>query len=159
MNDTSRPSGAEEVRARIQAATAGTPYRYRWTERGFDLVVGVPVPGERHVHTYRVELRRAEKTFTLTDVVRTQERGPFGTTWKTVEIGRARYRTWSRSLDGSERHSFSSADGHRLIRGVAEELGWRELKPAAPKAALFAGAFGGLVALGTLVALAIAFWP
>ncbi|WP_399922158.1 hypothetical protein [Streptomyces kanamyceticus] len=159
MNEPSGAHAADELRARAEAATTGTPYRYRWTERGFDLVVDVPLPGGRRVHTYRVALLLAGRTFTLTDVVHTHERGPLGTTRKTVETGRARYRTWSRSLDGSERHSFSSADGHRLIRGVAGELGWRELKPATQKAALVTGAFGGLVALGTLIALAIAFWP
>ncbi|MFF8657214.1 hypothetical protein [Streptomyces huasconensis] len=159
MNEPSGAHAADELRARVEAATTGMPYRYRWTERGFDLVVDVPLPGGRRVHTYRVVLLPAERTFTLTDVVHTHERGPFGTTRRTVETGRARYRTWSRSLDGSERHSFSSADGHRLIRGVTEELGWRERKPAAQKGALVAGAIGGLVALGTLIALAVAFWP
>ncbi|WP_030776482.1 hypothetical protein [Streptomyces sp. NRRL S-920] len=160
-NDPSGPRGAEALRARAEAATTGTPYRYRRTEPGFDLIVDVPQPSGRvtQVHTYRVRLRPAEGTFTLTDVVRTHERGPFGTTQKTVETGRARYRTWSRSLDGTERHSFSSAEGHRLIRGMARELGWRETRPATERAALVAGALGGLIALGTLVALAVAFWP
>ncbi|MEU1020060.1 hypothetical protein [Streptomyces sp. NPDC005898] len=156
---TAGPNGAEELRARVEAAADGTAYRYRWTERGFDLIADVPLPRGRRVHTYRVVLRPAERAFTLTDVVRTDERGAFGTTHRTVESGRARYRTWSRSLDGSERHSFSSADGHRLIRGVARELGWRETRPAAAKGALVAGAVGGLIALGTLVALAVVFWP
>ncbi|MBM7173825.1 hypothetical protein JQK87_36745 [Streptomyces sp. G44] len=162
MDEPSGAHAADELRARVEAATTGTPYRFRRTEPGFDLIVDVPRTGGRRdtqVHTYRVALCPAEGAFTLTDVVRTDRQGPFGTTRTSVEKGRVRYRTWSRSLDGSERHSFSSADGHRLIRGVTEELGWRELKPAAQKAALVAGAFGGLVALGTLVALAIVFWP
>lgn len=145
----------------VQAAAAGTSYRLRRTERGFDLTVDVPQPSRRisQVHTYRVQLRPQEKTFTLTDVVRTEERGLGGVGRTTVETGRSRYRTWSRSLDGSERHSFSSAEGHRLIRGAARELGWRELRPAGVKVALGFGAFGGLVALGTLIALAVVFWP
>ncbi|MFK4071712.1 hypothetical protein [Streptomyces sp. NPDC029674] len=152
---------SEALYARVAAAAAGTSYRLRRTERGFDLVVDVPTLG-RHVtqvHTYRVELRPREKTFTMTDVVRTRERGPFGVPQVKVEIGRSRYRTWSRSLDGGERTSFSSADGHRLIRGAAEELGWTELRPAGHRAGLVVGAIGGLLGLGTLIALAVAFWP
>ncbi|MFI2618636.1 hypothetical protein [Streptomyces sp. NPDC018584] len=162
MNEPSGAHAADELRARAEAATTGTPYRFRRTEPGFDLIVDVPrAAGERvtQVHTYRVALRPAAGTFTLTDVVRTERQGPFGTTQTSVENGRVRYRTWSRSLDGSEQHAFSSADGRRLIRGVAEELGWRELKPATEKIALAAGALGGLVALTTLLGLAIAFWP
>ncbi|GGO46014.1 hypothetical protein [Streptomyces lasiicapitis] len=148
--------GAEEFRVRVQAA-ADTSYRWQWTARGFDLAVDVPVPGRRQVHTYRVELRPQERTFTVTDVVDTMGRGPGG--GRQRETGRIRYRTWSSSPDGTERHSFSSAEGHRLIRGVAQELGWRETRPATMKAGLAFGAFGGIVALGTLIALAIAFWP
>ncbi|MFD4631815.1 hypothetical protein ACFVYR_12160 [Streptomyces sp. NPDC058284] len=149
----------EALYTRVVAAVEGTPYRLRRTQRGFDMYVDVPQVGRRvtQLHTYRVELRPHEKTFVMTDVVRTVERGPFGTASKT-ETGRARYRTWSRSLDGSERHSFSSADGHRLIRGAATELGWEEVKPTSQKAALVAGAVGGLVAVGTLIALAVVFW-
>ncbi|MFC7303869.1 hypothetical protein ACFQVC_06530 [Streptomyces monticola] len=136
---------AEEFCARVQAA-AGTSYRSRRTDRGFDLAVDVPQPG-RHsqkVHTYRVGLHAQEKTFEMTDVSRTDERGPGGLKGRTVESGRFRSRTWSRSLDGSERHSFSTADGHRLIRGVAEELGWQESRPAGAKAGLAFGVIGGL---------------
>ncbi|MFF1379031.1 hypothetical protein [Streptomyces sp. NPDC058308] len=146
--------------ARVEAAATGTLYRLRRTERGFDLYVDVPQAGRgARLHTYRVALRPQEKTFTMTDVVRTVERGPYGASRATVETGRVRYRTWSRSLDGSERHSFSSADGHRLIRSAAEELGWGERKPASQRTALVAGAFGGLIAVGVLIGLAVAFWP
>ncbi|MEV0258299.1 hypothetical protein AB0H82_29050 [Streptomyces sp. NPDC050732] len=164
MHGTSDPGGTEALYARVAAATAaatGTSYRLRRTEPGFDLIADVPQISRRvtQVHTYRVELRPREKTFTITDIVRTHERGPFGVPRSTVEIGRSRYRTWSRSLDGSERTSFSSADGHRLIRGAAGELGWTELRPAAQRTALVLGAVGGLLALGTLIALAVAFRP
>lgn len=148
---------SETLYARVQAATEGTSYRLQRTGRGFDMTVNVPQVG-RHttqVHTYRVELQPREKTFTMTDIVRT--RGESG--GRTVERGRARYRTWSRSLDGSERTSFSSADGHRLIRAAAQELGWQELRPPTAKVALVIGAIGGLLALGMLIALAVVFWP
>ncbi|MEV7194180.1 hypothetical protein AB0N81_20595 [Streptomyces sp. NPDC093510] len=147
--------------ARVEAATVGTSYRPRRTERGFDLVVDVPQPSRRvtQVHTYRVELRPHEKTFVMTDIVRTEERGAVGPPRRTVQTGRSRYRTWSRSLDGSERTSFSSADGHRLIRGEAEALGWKELPPASRQIALVFGAVGGLLALGVLIALAVVFRP
>ncbi|MEU6992215.1 hypothetical protein ABZ953_16340 [Streptomyces sp. NPDC046465] len=150
----------EALYTRVAAAAEGTSYRLRRTEQGFDLSVDVPRAGRvTQLHTYRVALHPHEKTFTMTDVVRTVKRGPSGTPSVTVETGRARYRTWSRSPDGSERHSFSSADGHRLIRGAAEELGWREIKPGSQKVALVAGALGGLVAVGVLIGLAVAFWP
>ncbi|MGW6531741.1 hypothetical protein [Streptomyces venezuelae] len=148
---------SETLYARVQAAMAGTSYRLQRTGRGFDMTVNVPQVG-RHttqVHTYRVELHPREKTFTMTDIVRT--RGEFGS--RTVERGRATYRTWGRSLDGGERTSFSSADGHRLIREAARELGWQELRPTSAKVALAFGVIGGLLALGTLVALAVVFWP
>ncbi|MFD6437430.1 hypothetical protein [Streptomyces venezuelae] len=152
---------SETLYARVEAATAGTTYRLRRTGRGFDMTVDVPQVS-RHTtqeHTYRVELNPREKTFTMTDIVRTQERDVPGASGRTEERGRANYRTWSRSLDGSERTSFSSADGHRLIRAAAEELGWQELRPATAKVALVFGAIGGLMALGTLIACAVVFWP
>lgn len=163
MDGTPGAGDTEALYARVAAATAaatGTSYRLRRTEPGFDLIVDVPQVSRRvtQVHTYRVQLRPREKTFTITDIVRTDERGPFGVPQSTVEIGRSRYRTWSRSLDGSERTSFSSADGHRLIRGAAEELGWTELRPAGQRSALVAGAVGGALALGTLISLAVVFW-
>ncbi|WAL94025.1 hypothetical protein [Streptomyces sp. Je 1-369] len=150
---------SETLYARVRAATADTSYRLQRTGRGFDMTVDVPQVGRNttQVHTYRVELHPREKTFTMTDIIRTQERGAFGTSSHTVERGRAGYRTWGRSLDGSERTSFSSADGHRLIRGAAQELGWEELRPASEKTALIAGAIGGLIAVGTLIACAVVF--
>ncbi|MEU5895155.1 MULTISPECIES: hypothetical protein [Streptomyces] len=152
---------SDTLYARVQAAAEDTSYRLRRTGRGFDMTVDVPGLGRNttQVHTYRVELHPRDKTFTMTDIVRTHERGAFGTSTRTVKRGRVRYRTWSRSLDGSERTSFSSADGRRLIRGAAQELGWRELRPPTGKAALVFGAIGGLTALGTLIALAVVFWP
>ncbi|MCZ4124619.1 hypothetical protein [Streptomyces sp. H39-S7] len=162
MSDTHSATDPTELYARVQVAITGTSYRWSRTERGFDLAVDVLPSSGRHltqVHTYRVELRPREGAFTLTDVVRTQERGRGGVPGWTVTTGRSRYRTWSRTADGSERHHFSSADGHRLIRGVAEELGWHEVRPAGMKVALVLGAFGGLIALGTLIALAVVFWP
>ncbi|MGW2774774.1 hypothetical protein ACWC4C_20035 [Streptomyces olivaceoviridis] len=59
---------------------------------------------------------------------------------------------------GTPEHSFSSAEGHRLIRGAARELGWQEVRPTSVKIAMGFGILGGVVALGTLVALAAVFW-
>ncbi|MFF4397034.1 hypothetical protein [Streptomyces sp. NPDC001480] len=160
----------EEFHTRIEAAATGTPYRPRRTEWGLELTVDVNAPQwqellTRHrldqIHTYRVALRPQEKTFTITDVVRTveYEAGLGGVRLgKTVSTGRNVYvsKTWS--LNGTQEYSFSSAEGHRLIRGVARELGWREIRPASVKIAIGFGVFGGVIALGTLVALAVVFW-
>jgi hypothetical protein len=149
-----------EFQSRIEAAVTDTGYRYQQTGQGFDLTVDVPGP-ERRIHTYRVVLRRPERAFTMTDVVRTigYGAGPDGSRrGKTVTAGRSVYVTRSRALDGSGRwHTFSSADGHRLIRGVARELGWREVRPTSVKIAMAFGVLGGAVAVGTLVALAVVF--
>ncbi|MFF9085575.1 hypothetical protein ACF1BE_03945 [Streptomyces sp. NPDC014991] len=169
MIDTGTPDARQEFYQRIVAATADTRYRLRRTEPGFDLIVDVDTPQSREaltvrrvsqVHTYRVVLHPRDRRFLMTDIVRTveYEAGLGGVrTSKTVSSGRNVYVTWSRSLDGTQRHYFSSAAGHRLIRGVARELGWREIRPTSAKAALAAGLFGGLIALGTLIALAVVF--
>ncbi|MBC9716221.1 hypothetical protein H9Y04_27150 [Streptomyces sp. TRM66268-LWL] len=117
----------EEFCARVREA-AEPAYDWQRTGQGFELAVDVPEPSRyvRKRHTYQVVLRPAANTFTITDVVRTQQRGPAGQWSSTVERGRARYRTFSSAVDGSGRQSFRSADGHRLIRGFAEELGWQE---------------------------------
>ncbi|MFF9620109.1 hypothetical protein [Streptomyces griseosporeus] len=149
-------SGADAVAAfqeRVAAvvADAETPYRMYRTERGFSLSVDVHSRPPQ-VHTYRVELSLAQRTFTMTDAVRVHSGAR-----RSVEVGRSRYVVMSARPDGSDRYRFSSADGHRLIRGVARELGWREEKPTSVKLAMAAGIFGAVVALGTLVALAVVF--
>ncbi|MFF2850203.1 hypothetical protein ACFVT5_28270 [Streptomyces sp. NPDC058001] len=161
---------ADELYARIEAATAGTPYRMCRTEDGFDVTVDVHLPQWQQlltrqritqVHTYRIALRPEEKTFTLTDVVRTVEYevGLGGVRLgKTVSVGRTLSITSNRSLDGSEQYTFSSAEGHRLIRGVTEELGWQEAKPAALKIAAAVGICAGAAALATLITLAVVNW-
>ncbi|MET8684920.1 hypothetical protein ABZV77_11950 [Streptomyces sp. NPDC004732] len=161
MEATAGSGDTDALYARIVAATADTAYRPRRTERGFDLTVDVPQSTRRvtQVHTYRVALVPGDMTFTMTDVVRTREQGLAGAPGTTTETGRARYRTWGHSPVSGERFAFSSADGHRLIRGAAEELGWRELRPASQQTALVFGAIGGAIALGTLIALAVVFWP
>jgi hypothetical protein len=160
----------DELYTRIDAATAGTPYRMCRTERGFDLTVDIDVPQWQEllsrsrvtqVHTYRVALRPEEKVFTLTDVVRTveYEAGLGGVRLgKTVSVGRSVSFTWNRTLDGSEQYTFSSAEGHRLIRGAAGELGWREIQPVSVKIAAGVGILAGLGALATLITLAVIMW-
>ncbi|MFF3643354.1 hypothetical protein [Streptomyces sp. NPDC002564] len=159
MSTAARTGGPDALYARVEAAVEGTAYRLRRTERGFDLSADVP-QASRHrsqLHTYRVELRTAEQAYVMTDVVRTESRGPGGVRGTTVASGRSRYTTWSTAADGTGRQRFSSADGHRLIRGAAAELGWREVRPTGQKVALVCGAVGGLLALGTLIALGAVF--
>ncbi|WP_055699790.1 MULTISPECIES: hypothetical protein [Streptomyces] len=163
MSDPQRADETDEVYARVQSAVAartGTEYRLRRTERGFDLVADVPQTSRytTQVHTYRVVLSPREKTFVMTDIVVTEQHGPGPARGRTVTTGRSRYRTWSRSLDGSESHRFAAVDGHRLIRGVTAPLGWEEIKPTGQQAARVFGIIGGAVALGTLIALAVVFW-
>ncbi|MFG2632952.1 hypothetical protein ACGFX8_03035 [Streptomyces sp. NPDC048362] len=165
MIDSGTPDARQDFYERVLTAIADTRYQPRRTEPGFDLIVDVPqspLTARRisQVHTYRVVLHPEDRRFSMTDIVRTveYEAGLGGvSTSKTVSSGRSVYATWSRSLDGTERHSFSSAAGHRLIRGVARELGWREIRPASAKTALVAGLLGAAIALGTLFALAVVF--
>ncbi|MFF4948119.1 hypothetical protein ACWC2K_30650 [Streptomyces chattanoogensis] len=171
MSEATSTDTAEELYARIQAAVEGTPYRMCRTEQGFDLTVDIEVPQwqellARHritkVLTYRVVLRPQAKTFTITDVVRTVEHGGelggvrLGTA--TVSHGREWSMTWHGTLDGSEQYSFSSAEGHRLIRGAVGELGWRETQPVAVKIALGFAALGGLGGIAALIAVAFVKW-
>ncbi|MGW2488684.1 hypothetical protein ACWCV9_15945 [Streptomyces sp. NPDC001606] len=160
MYEPNRRDRTEEFHARIASAVAGTPYRLHRTGTGFELTADVPGP-DRQTHTYRVELRPQELAFTMTDVVRTsaRESGLFGAgRERSVSVGRSVYIAKSRALDGSGRwETFRSADGHRLIRGAAGELGWHELRPASAKAAKIAGLLGGAVALAVLIALAAVF--
>ncbi|MFG2605885.1 hypothetical protein ACGFT2_20420 [Streptomyces sp. NPDC048514] len=168
-NNSSDP--AQEFCARIEAATADTSYRVQRTEWGASVSVDVNTPQLRELltrqrieqlHTHRVTMRPQEKTFTIEDVVRTveYEAGLGGIRLgKAVSVGRSVYTTKSWSLNGTLEYSFSSADGHRLIRGAARGLGWRELRPKRVKAALGAGVFGAVVALSMLIGLAVAFWP
>ncbi|WP_327357388.1 hypothetical protein [Streptomyces sp. NBC_01304] len=149
----------EELRARVRDAVAGTQYRMALTASGFDLTIDVQEPGRTStVWTYRVELAAAERVFTITDVVLTTEYWPGGRR-KSVHksVGRSVYRTRHRAVGGTEWYTFSSADGHRLIRGVAEELGWREERPASMRKALRAAysvaAMTAAVLIGLLVAL------
>ncbi|ATL25910.1 hypothetical protein [Streptomyces formicae] len=163
MSEAHRADGTEAFSARVQESLtdAATAYRFQRRERGFDLVADVPTTS-RHttqVHTYRVALDPGELTFVMTDIVRTETHGPGPLRGRTVETGRSRYWVTSGSLAGADRQSFSSTAGHRLIRGVAAELGWREIKPTGQKAAKVFGIVGGVVALGTLIALAVVFWP
>ncbi|GGU74242.1 hypothetical protein GCM10010260_02590 [Streptomyces filipinensis] len=155
-----RADAVGEFQSRVAAAVADTPYRMRPTGQGFELTVDVPGP-ERRLHTYRVVLRQQERAFTMTDVVRTAGygAGPDGAgLGKAVSVGRSVYVVKGANMDGTGRYRFSSADGHRLIRGVAEELGWRELRPTSVKVAIGFGVFGAVVCLGTLIALAVVFW-
>ncbi|MEU7422849.1 hypothetical protein [Streptomyces sp. NPDC040750] len=161
----------EEFRARVEAAATDMPYRVRRTEWGVELTVDVNAPQWRElltrqrlrqVHTYRVALHPREKTFTITDVVRRveYEAGPGGVRLgAAVSTGRSVYVIRSWSLDGTPQYSFSSAEGHRLIRRAARELGWRERKPLSMKIALGIGIVCGAIGLGMLIALAVAFWP
>ncbi|MFF4764036.1 hypothetical protein [Streptomyces sp. NPDC001292] len=163
---------AEELYATIEADAVGTPYRMRRAEGGFDLTVDVDVPQWRElltrrritqVHTYRVALRPEKKIFTLTDVVRTveYEAGLGGVRLgKTVSVGRSVYVTTRGTLDGSrsEQYTFSSAEGHRLIRGAARKLSWREAHSASVKIAAGVAILGGLGALAALIAVATIKW-
>ncbi|QEU96042.1 hypothetical protein [Streptomyces kanamyceticus] len=163
MSGEHRTGGTDAFYVRVQAAVADAPTPYRWQrrERGFDMIADVPTTG-RHttqVHTYRVDLDPGELTFVMTDIVRTETHGPGPVRARSVETGRSRYWVTGGSVDGAERQSFSSTAGHRLIRGVAGELGWREIKPTGQQAAKVFGIVGGVIALGTLIALAVVFWP
>ncbi|MFI9604540.1 hypothetical protein ACIHCX_32610 [Streptomyces sp. NPDC052043] len=172
MREANGAATADELYARIEDAAADTPYRMHRTEEGFELTVDVDVPQWRdlltrhritQVHTYRVALRPGEKVFTLTDVVRTveYEAGLGGVRLgRTVSVGRSVSVTTNRTLggSGSEQYTFSSAEGHRLIRGVAGKLGWREVQPVSVKIALGAAVLGGLGAAAALIAVAAVKW-
>ncbi|MFG2141577.1 hypothetical protein [Streptomyces sp. NPDC048650] len=170
MTEISSARSADELYAGIQAVAAGTPYRMCRTERGFDLTVDVDVPQwqellTRHrvgqVHTYRVALRPQKKVYTLTDVVRTVEYGAGPGEVRlgaTAFVGRTVSVSSHRTVDGSEQYTFSSAEGHRLIRGVTEELGWREAQPASVKIALGFAALGGVGGLVAVIVLAVTKW-
>lgn len=153
-------SGAdvEEFCARVRGA-ADAAYEWRRTELGFELTVEVPEPSpyRQRRHTYEVLLRPELNTCTITDVVRMRQRGPAGQWGSTVERGRARYRVFGAAMDGSRRRSFNSADGHRLVRAVAAELGWQEQAPASARVAKILGYSGGGIAAAVLIALGIVF--
>ncbi|MFJ2767065.1 hypothetical protein [Streptomyces sp. NPDC087300] len=163
MSGAQRTGDTDEFRARVLAASTAAPTDYRMQHRdhGFDLVADVPKTSRytTQVHTYRVELDPRELTFVMTDIVRTETTGPGPLRERSVETGRSRYWvTGGAAPDGAERQSFSSTAGHRLIRSVAQGLGWRELKPTGQKVAKVFGIIGGAIAVGTLIAVAVVFW-
>ncbi|MGW0879406.1 hypothetical protein [Streptomyces sp. NPDC002671] len=101
------------------------------------------------VVTYRVVMRPEKKAFSITDVVRTVE----------LLGGPGRCAAGEGGVHRPERvDHFSSAEGHRLIRGVAGELGRREIQPASVKIAIGAAIVGGLGAVAALIAVAAVKW-
>ncbi|MFJ8581341.1 hypothetical protein [Micromonospora sp. NPDC093277] len=140
------------------------------TERGFDLTVDVNVPQWQalltrrritQVNTYRVALRPEKKIFTMTDIVRTVEfkAGVGGVQLgKTAFVGRSVSVTSYQALDGSDQYTFSSGEGHHLIRRAAGELGWQEAQPAVVKIAAGVAILGGLGGLAAVITLAITKW-
>ncbi|MFE7232380.1 hypothetical protein ACWCRF_20465 [Streptomyces sp. NPDC002405] len=114
------------------------------------------------MHTHRVAPRPEKKVFTLTDVVRTveYEAGLGGVRLgRTVSVGRSVYVTSYRASDGcgpdSEQYTFSSVEGHRLIRGAAGRPVRREAQPAGVRIATGAAILDGLGALAALIAVAV----
>jgi hypothetical protein len=110
------------------------------------------------VHTYRVALHPENKVFTMTDLTHevVVAAGMGGVRLsKAVSVGRSVSFTSHRSLSGPEEYTFSSAEGHRLVRGAAGELGWREAQPLSVKIGVGVGVLGGICAVAALIALAV----
>ncbi|MGW7070729.1 hypothetical protein ACWGII_34900 [Streptomyces sp. NPDC054855] len=163
MNSGNDTGEAAELYARVEAVIAGTEYQLIRTEQGFELSVEVRVPRRRGSHstqlwTYDVALNSETMTFTINDVVRTERRSLDGRLLMSETVaGRKVTRISHRALDGSAHYSFFSADGHRLIRDVAEESGWEELMPSSVYSARASLILGAAIALTMVVGITIAF--
>lgn len=163
MNSGNDTEQAAELYARVEAVTAGTEYRLSRTEQGFELTVDVREPSRRwsrstQVWTYDVALNSEAMTFTISDVVRTESRAVDGQLLMSeTVVGRKLTHISRRALDGSAQYSFSSADGHRLIRDAAAKTGWEELMPASVYSARGSLILGAAIALAMVVGIAIAF--
>ena len=176
-------SDAETLFKAVRAKANGTPYVVTRTEQGFDVRLDLADArwfdlmherGLRTAFTHHVALDEAARTLTITDDGQAVEwragadvagGGP-----RPVLAGRAQ-RVLGRSYEVGFRkeygvradghfgevvtYAFSSNEGHRLVRGPARELGWRERMPASARVGLVFGAVGLLGAAATVVALLV----
>ncbi len=174
---------ADELRAAVAARAEGTPYVVVPTPEGFDLRIDLAdarwwgplgAAGRRKVVQHRVALDEGARSMTITD-------DHYDVQWSagadvstrvprlvaSARAERSLGRTWEVSgektfgLDDTGRpatvvdYTFSSAEGHGMIRDAAAPLGWSERMGAAQRAgvvaAVAAGGVAGLVAVVLVV--------
>lgn len=174
---------AEELITAVEARLEGTPYRLQRSEDGFDVGVDIvdasywSLMYRKHLEktwTYRVRLDEASRTMSITDdsyelqwragadvsggvpvpslgarlsraVGRLESKG-FERTYAVGDDG-----TFGKVVD----YTFDAAEGRRLIREPAKELGWDEAMGTAQRIGLVFALVGGIGALVTLVVLVL----
>lgn len=174
-------SASGELVEAVRARLVGTPYRMVETERGFDVAVDLAdatyytLMYRKHLETtwtYRVHLDEATRTLSITDDSYRME-------WKagadvsggvprptlgarlSRSVGRFESKSFQRTYaigeDGEYGKvvdfTFDAAEGRRLIREPARELGWTEKAGTAQRIGLVFALVGGIGALVTVVVL------
>lgn len=173
-------TSARELVAAVRARTEGTPYVLTETEDGFD--VGIDLADATYytmmyqkrlekTFTYRVKLDEASSTMSITDDTYelSWKRGadvsggvPVPTLGGRVSrsMGRLESKSFEKTYAVDEQgqfgkvvdYSFDSAEGRKLIREPAAQLGWREEAGAAQKIGV-AVAAGAIVLVLVIVVL------
>lgn len=174
----------DELIAAVTARTEDTPYEVVRTAEGFDLRIrladarwygALGAGGRSKVVQHRVRLDAEKARFTIVDDHYDLDwsagaSGPVPKLKARVEMERFQGRKIERSFEKTwgvdaktgepglvVDYSFSSAEGHRMIREPATSLGWRERMGGAQVAGIaVAGSVGGIAAVAGIVLAALA---
>lgn len=168
-------STAADLITAVTATSAGTPYEVVPTAEGFDLRIRLAdarwqgllgAGGRRVVFQHRVRLDEPTRRLTIVD-------DHYDLTWsaglpvlsaaaRTEQfqgrmIRRSSEKIWGPDGQQVVDYSFSSGDGHRIIREPARALGWKERMGGAQLAGIIvAGSVGGIIATAGIVVAALA---
>lgn len=173
-------STKQEFIERARAAAEGTPYAVVERPYGFDLTIDVAdarwltltrAHGLERVLTHEVHVKGGGR-FGITDVEHVVRYGAGGDPDGGVSLGASksvkRGRIWSYSkrieigVDADTGHlgkvvdyEFRAGEGRDLIRGVADELGWKEGMNAEQKGGLIVGIGAIVLTIGVFAAIGI----
>ena len=169
---------------RVRALAADTPYLVEDTEDGFDVTLDVAdakwfalfyKESLAKVCVFHVKLDHDERRFTMADDVRE-------VSWKAgaesrdgvpapilsmkgsrmygrvIAFEKQKVWAWNEHLEHGKvlDYSFTTNEGHSLIRMAAKDTGWNERMPLSMKIAITMGIIGGAGALITLIVLGVA---
>ncbi|MGG5260643.1 hypothetical protein [Phycicoccus avicenniae] len=174
-------SSTEELVRRVREAAEGTPYVVVERPYGFDVTIDLAdarwltltrARGLRKVVTHEVHVKGSGR-YGITDIERTVEYGAGSDGAGGASLGAARSIRRGRLLGGSRRveigldadtgkvgkvvdYTFRAGEGRELVRGAADELGWREEMNAEQRGGLVVGIAALVLTVGVFAALGIA---
>lgn len=176
-------AAADELRAAVETATEGTPYRMERTAEGFDLRIAVDdarwhgllaSAGRGRVVECQVRLDGQRRTLQITDA-QFHVRWAADVTGRTprlvaAEASAVRGRIWSTSREWTWRPGerpqerpvvedrLTTTEARRLIREAATTLGWTERMGPYERAGLIAASVGLLTCLTVALLLLVGPW-